>query len=540
MKIQFLGGAKTVTGSCHMMEAAGKRFCVDCGMHQGSRDIEERNQNTAVYKPAEIDFICMTHAHIDHSGLLPRMVKDGFKGVIYATAPTRDLLAIMLEDSAHIQEMEAEWKSKKRFRKGKRDVAPLYTIQDAHNTMPRFQVVEYNTPFEPAPGITVTYKEAGHILGSAFLEFDISEPGENGTPSAYRLIFSGDLGRPNALFLRDPEEATPADFLFVESTYGDRNHKDEATSRDELAEAIAYSYKHGEKVIIPAFAVERTQEVIYSLFLLREEGRLPADMPVYVDSPLAIKATEIFRKHPEYFDAETHALLRQGKDPLSLPNLRFTQTREESQAINALKKPAVVISASGMCNAGRIKHHLRHNLWKPGASIVFVGFQAKGTPGRKLVDGVKTLRMLGDEVSVQARIFTIGGFSAHAGQSQILAWLSGFARPGMKVYLVHGENSAQKILAGLIKEQFKLDVHIPGYLEECVLKPGKPPLEIAHPQLAEPRIDWPWLMQDAEAKMAELQRRMDQLQAKPWVDQTELRDRLVDITAELASLIAEM
>ncbi|MCA1986448.1 MAG: MBL fold metallo-hydrolase, partial [Desulfovibrio sp.] len=233
-------------------------------------------------------------------------------------------------------------------------------------------------------------------------------------------------------------------------------------------------------------------------------------------------------------------LIKQGKDPLSLPNLRFTQTREESQAINALRKPAVVISASGMCNAGRIKHHLRHNLWRPGASIVFVGFQARGTPGRKIVDGVQSLRMLGDEVSVKARIFTIGGFSAHAGQSQILAWLSTFARPGMKVYLVHGENSAQKILAQRIKEQFKLDVHIPAYLEECVLSPGKAPVEITHPQLAEPRIDWPWLVQDADAKMAELRRRVEQLQAKPWVDQTELRDRLVDITAELASLIAEM
>lgn len=535
MKIIFLGGAQTVTGSCHMMEASGKRFCVDCGMHQGSRDIEDRNQDTTVYDPASIDFICMTHAHIDHSGLLPKMVKDGFKGTIYATAATRDLLEIMLQDSAHIQEMEAEWKNKKRHRKGKKPIEPLYAMQDALDTMPLFEIVEYNTPFEPAPGVVVTYKDAGHILGSAFLEFQITENGD-----CTRLIFSGDLGRPNALFLRDPEEATPADYLFVESTYGNRNHKDETTSRDELAEAIKYAYNNSEKVIIPAFAVERTQEVIYSLFLLREEGKLPHDMPVYVDSPMAIRATEVFRNHPKYFDEETQTLLAKGKNPLDLPNLKFTLSRRESQAINTSGGPAVVISASGMCNAGRIKHHLRHNLWRPGAAIVFVGFQAMGTPGRKIVDGVERIKMLGDEVSVKAKIFTIGGFSAHAGQKQIMDWLGAFARPSMKVYLVHGEYSAQQVLAELIKEKLSLDVYIPAYLEECVLKTGTAPVEIPAPASAQPRIDWQWLLEDTEAKMVEMRKRLDDVKARPWVEQTELRDKLVELTADMAALIAEM
>lgn len=538
MRITFLGAAQTVTGSCYLVQAGDLRFAVDCGMHQGNSEIEKRNREADRYSPESIDFFLVTHAHIDHSGLLPLMVQQGFKGKVYCTPPTVDLLEIMLMDSAHIQEMEAEWENKKRKRHGNKQIKPLYTQEDAANTFPLFHPVNYNEPFEPAPGLRVTYRDAGHILGSAFIELFVEESGET-----YRLLFSGDLGRPDQLLIRDPSQANPTDYLFLESTYGDRDHKDESTSREELAEAIAYSYKHGEKVIIPAFAVERTQEVIYSLYLLARQGKLPDDMPVYLDSPLAIRATEIFRKHPKYFDQNTQAMLENGEDPLQLKNLTYTLRTDESIAINNSKGPAVVISASGMCNAGRIKHHLRHNLWRPGASIVFVGFQAKGTPGRRIVDGAENIRILGEEVAVKAKVFTIGGFSAHAGQSQLLDWLAALHKQtgnDLQVFLVHGERRAQEILAGLIREQFKLTVHVPSYLESCELEPGKAVEVETAPTIAQPRIDWDYILADAEAKMVELRARVEKVRQRPWVEQVDVRDRVLEINGDISSLISEL
>ncbi|MEK7827472.1 MAG: MBL fold metallo-hydrolase, partial [Thermodesulfobacteriota bacterium] len=387
MKVKCMGAARTVTGSCFILEAAGRRFAIDCGMHQGNAEIDKRNWDVDIYDPHAIEFMLMTHAHMDHSGLLPRLVQKGFHGKVYMTPPTSDLLKIMLLDSAHIQEMEAQWKSRKRLRHGDADATPLYTQKDAMAAFPLFSAVTYGEAFSPAPGITVTFRDAGHILGAAMVELAVLE---NGAPSS--VVFSGDIGRPAQLLMQDPTMIEEADFLFMESTYGNRNHKDEAESRNELAEAIAYSYARGEKVIIPAFAVERTQEMIYSLHLLAKEGRLPADMPVFVDSPLAIQATEIFRRYRDYMDAETKRLFANGEDPLNLSQLRFTPSTQESMEINNAVGPAVVISASGMADAGRIKHHLRHNLWREGASIVFVGFQAQGTTGRKIVDGAKKVR----------------------------------------------------------------------------------------------------------------------------------------------------
>ena len=410
MKVKFLGAAGTVTGSCHVIETDTARFAIDCGMHQGNETIERRNLDTTVYEPRRMQFFLITHAHIDHSGLLPRMVRTGFSGKIYCTPPTRDLLGIMLEDSAHIQEMEAEWSSRKSRRHGGRAVEALYTRADAAAAAALLEPVPYGQPFSPAPGVTAIYHDAGHILGSAFIELSIEKDG-----SRTRMLFSGDLGRPDQLLVNDPDKPVDADYLFLEGTYGDRDHKNEADSREELAQAILYSYERGGKVIIPAFAVERTQEVLFCLHLLLKAGKIPADMPVFVDSPLAIKATEIFTRNPQYLDANTRAYFERGENPLSLPNLRFTQTTEQSREINTLTGPAIVIAASGMCNAGRVKHHLRHNLWRPQASVVFVGFQAMGTPGRKIVDGVKEIRLLGEEVAVNARISTIGGFSSHGG-----------------------------------------------------------------------------------------------------------------------------
>ncbi|CAK7047193.1 MAG: Ribonuclease [Desulfovibrio sp.] len=538
MKISFLGAAKTVTGSCYVIKTDSARFAVDCGMHQGNAAIEERNLDTEIYRPGDIDFFLITHAHIDHSGLLPRMVKEGFKGPIYCTEPTADLLGIMLADSAHIQEMDAEWETRKQKRRGAKPVEPLYTQEDAAKAAKMLKSVKYGHTIEPASGVKVTYKNAGHILGAAFLEMVFSNNGDTTS-----VVFSGDLGRPDSLIVEDAE--TPAlkpDYLFLESTYGDRDHKNESGSLEELAEAIRYSYSKGEKVIIPAFAVERTQEILYSLHKLHKRGELPAKLPIYVDSPLAIKATEIFQRYPEYYDEETKSFMAAGESPFEVPGLIFTPSTAESQAINAVSGPAVIISASGMCNAGRVRHHLRHNLWKPGASVVFVGYQAMGTPGRKLVDGEKNLRILGEDMAVKAKIFTIGGFSAHAGQSQILEWLDKFAHPDMEVVLVHGEEKAQTVLAELIKQKFSLQVAIPGYLEEMKLKPGQMAQIVPSKDIEKvmPQVDWELLLAEMQSKMQLLQARKEKLPQHEWAVQMELRDKLLEINNNLLRFVSQV
>jgi metallo-beta-lactamase family protein len=414
-------------------------------------------------------------------------------------------------------------------------VEPLYTVEQAYDALKLLTIKEYNEDFEPAPGVRVTFNDAGHILGSAFIELWITE-GEEET----KLVFSGDLGRPGQLLVRNPQTVESADFLFLESTYGSRNHKNESQSREELAEAIAYSYERGEKVIIPAFAVERTQELLYSFYLLRQEGKLPEDMPVFVDSPLAIKATEIFLRHWDYYDQETKQLVKNGENPLKLPNLRFTLTVEESRAINSSGGPAIVIAGSGMANAGRIKHHLRHNIWKSGASIVFVGFQAEGTPGRRIVDGAQTIRILGEELSVKARVFTIGGFSAHAGQTQILDWLSHVRNPEVQVYLVHGEHSGQKVLAELIREKYHFSVHIPDYLDECLLEKGGRFELTARPSLAAPHIDWEYLLEETEDKLSKVRERVEFIQRMGFSNQVEIRGNLLDINSRFTSILSEL
>lgn len=536
MKVQLLGAARTVTGSCYLISACGARFTVDCGMHQGNKAIEERNFSTDRYDAKNIDFILMTHAHIDHSGLLPRMVADGFANPIYCTDATRELLELMLLDSAHIQEMEAQWQADKYKRRGLKDAPPpLYTQEDALKTAQYFSPVQYHQSFEPHPGIKVTYFDAGHILGSAFLLIEVTEDGKS-----TRLIFSGDLGRPHALIVRDPEFPVEADYVFMESTYGDRDHRNEDRSDAELAEAIAYSYKNREKVIIPAFAVERTQEILYCLHNLHRQGKLPTDMPVFVDSPLAIRATEVFRKHRELFDEDAQKLLSKGDDPFELPNLTYTLSADESRAINDLKGPAIVISASGMCNAGRVKHHLRHNLWKPGASIVFVGYQGLGTPGRKIVEKAKSITLFGEDITIAARIFTIGGFSAHAGQSQLMEWVKHVAKPHTQIVLVHGEEKAQSALSALIKERFNLTCLVPDFMEELDLAVGGLPVFQATEATVRPRVDWEFLSKDIEGKWATFQQKLATLEQRPWVEQTELRDRMERMNYELTRLISGM
>jgi metallo-beta-lactamase family protein len=530
-----MGASRTVTGSCYIMEAAGRRFAIDCGMHQGNTEIEKRNWEIDAYNPGEIDFFIITHAHIDHSGLLPRMVQNGFRGSIYTTPPTEELLKVMLLDSAHIQEMEAMWKTKKRLRHGEKQIVPLYTKKDAESTFPLFQTIPYGSSFQPCPGLTVIFHDAGHILGASIVELWIEEAGRK-----TKLVFSGDLGRPAQFLVRDPTIINEADFLFLESTYGNRDHKDEQTSLDELAEAIAYSYRQRQKVIIPAFAVERTQEILYCLHMLSKDGRLPHDMPVFVDSPLAIRATEIFRRYMEYLDSETQSMLERGEDPLNFPQLRYTLSTQESMEINSLDGPAVVISASGMANAGRIKHHLRHNLWQPGASIVFVGFQAQGTPGRKIVDGAQQVRLFAEEIAVRAKIFTINGFSGHAGKSQLLAWLANFTNKNMQLFLTHGEYTAQQDFAEEIRKRFDLQIHIPDYLEETVLIPGEVVEIVEFPEKAAPRINWSYILKNMESEFTLLKTQMEQIEAKGWIDQTDIRDRVLDVTKDLQKIISEI
>ncbi|MFO7728127.1 MAG: MBL fold metallo-hydrolase [Desulfonatronovibrio sp.] len=533
MKVKFLGAARGVTGSCYLMEFKGHFFTVDCGLHQGNRAIDYRNWDTDLYVSDKIEFVLITHAHIDHCGLLPRLVRKGFKGRIYSTVPTADLLEIMLKDSAYIQEMEAEWKSKKRIRHGQSAVEPLYTRDDVDKTLRLVKIIEFNEEFSPCEGIHVLYKDAGHILGSSIIEIRADEDKDQ----RVKLVFSGDLGRPNQLLMRDPSYSEVADFLFMESTYGDRDHKNEDQSREELLEAINFSYDHGQKVIIPAFALERTQEILYSLYLLYKEGRLPNDMPVFLDSPLAIRATQIFSKHYRYFDSRTRVIFERGDDPLRIPGLKLTESPQESMKINTFKGPALIISASGMANAGRVKHHLRHNIWKKGASIVFVGFQAKGTPGRKIVDGAKTIRILGEDLAVNARVFTINGFSAHAGQSQLLNWLSHFHNHGMKVFLTHGEYENQKILAGLIRARFGHEVHIPEYLEECSLKSDRHFEASYSPQTEAGQVNWDYVLTGLEKKVFDLKKSQEQLLGMSWSDQVDIRDEILEAETALSRLI---
>ena len=537
MKVQLMGAAQAVTGSCYIITTANARFAIDCGMHQGSSGMEKRNFNTSAYNASELDFILVTHAHIDHSGLLPRLVKEGFTGPIYCTEATKALLGIMLQDSAHIQEMEAEWTSRKLLRQGEKPIDPLYTLEDAENTLQYLRSTSYNTTFEPTTGVAVTYRDAGHILGSAFLELAVTEP--EGTT---KVIFSGDLGRPNALLMNDPSiPKLKADYLFLESTYGDRDHKNEDTSMEELAAAIEYSSSRGEKTIFPAFAVERTQEIIMMLHLLYKAGKLPVGIPIYVDSPLAVRATKIFRDHPEYMDKDFTKHLQQGVDPFSIPGLRYITDVKGSQEINETPGPGIIISASGMCNAGRIKHHLRHNLYREGAAVVFTGYQGVGTPGRKLVDGAKTLNLFGELVYVKAKIFTIGGFSGHAGQSQILQWVEQIAHPDLRIVLIHGEIKAQQTLAKLLQSRFGITPTIPAYLEELELAHGK--AVVVHPcqeGITPPQINWDMLYEVTEQNVERLKKSLPQVRQRQWPEQVDLRDQLLEMNRQLLHLLSQM
>ena len=456
MRLEFIGAAHTVTGSCYLLETGERHYLIDCGMFQGSKRVRDLNYEEFPFAPADIEGVLLTHAHVDHCGLLPKLVKEGFAGPIYATKSTCELCRIMLPDSAHIQTADAELQNRKGRRRGDTPITALYGIDDAMEALKHLVVVPYEKEFQLGDNIRVIYKDAGHILGSAFIELYVTENGKT-----TKLVFSGDLGQPNQPILKDPAPETGADFLVIESTYGDRLHQiyDKET---RLLEIVNDTMDRGGNLVIPSFAVGRTQTLLYYFYNLSKQGRLDPDIPIIIDSPLAIAATRVFLKNSQDFDDEALQLFKEsGKIP-SFPQVRVCETAAESRAINSEEGSAIIISASGMCDAGRILHHLKHNLWRPESTILFVGYQAEGSLGRRLVDGIKRVRVLGEEVAVKAQIQSMDGFSAHADSNQLIDWISTIQNPKpAKIFIVHGEAQSQEALKGRIQKECKCEAYIP-------------------------------------------------------------------------------
>lgn len=452
MKLKFLGGTRTVTGSCFYIECNEIKILVDCGLHQGE-GADKVNRAAFDFLPEEIDYIFITHAHLDHSGMLPRVVKEGFKGKIITTSATRDLLELMLYDSANIQESDAEWLTRKAVRAGKSPVFPLYTVDDVKDVIPLFDLKPYDKIFHLGNGIKHRFLDAGHILGSGTLELWLQD-----SEKERKIVFSGDIGKKDNPIIRDPFTPIEADFIVMESTYGNRLHKPLKESIDEMVEAIKLTFKKGGNVYIPSFAVGRTQDLLYILNNLVREKRL-YNIHIYLDSPLAEEATKVYLAHPECFDEEARKYFT-TKDFDESIKLHFVQSVQESMALNRIKSGIIVIAGSGMCEGGRIRHHLKHNLWRHECSIVFVGYQGKGTLGRKIVDGAKIVHVLGEEIAVKASVYTINGFSAHADQAELIGWLSCF-KDSPKVFIVHGEEEVAISFGELIKERFGFKTYIP-------------------------------------------------------------------------------
>lgn len=453
MKLKFFGAAREVTGSCYRVETESVGFLVDCGMFQG-RDADSKNEHALALNVKELDFVLLTHAHIDHSGLIPRLVAEGFDGPIYTTRATCDLLAVMLLDSAHIQEKDAEWENERARRGDKRadkNAAPLYTVAEARASLDSLHPVAYDSEIRPHSTVRVHFRDAGHILGSAIVEIDLDTEGVT-----RKLVFSGDLGQPGRPLMNDPTPIEKADYLIVESTYGNRNHKSLEQTIEELVEAVNTTIERGRgNVIIPAFAVGRTQEVLYLLSDLARQGRIHQRPHVFVDSPMATAATEITLKHRAILDEEAQEMWHRHMSGSGDLSIKFTESVDESKAINLIRSGAIIISASGMCDAGRIKHHLRHNLPRSECCVVIVGFQAEGTLGRRLVDGASTVRLMGEDVPVRARIYTIGGLSAHADRDALLGWLRHFRKSPRQVFVVHGEDEVAQNFAADLSLKFK-------------------------------------------------------------------------------------
>ena len=470
MKITFLGATRTVTGSNFLVEGAGKKFLVDCGMWQGKAEQEMENSQEFEFNPSEIDFMLLTHAHIDHSGRIPKLYNEGFRNKVYAHKATCDLCTLMLPDSGHIQETEAEWKNKKRKRKGEEPIEPIYTAEDAVRCLEIFEPVQYDQIIEITPEIHVRFNDAGHMLGSSIIEVWVKE-GDKET----KTVFTGDIGNNDIPLLSPPTMIEDTDFLVMESTYGSRLHMRNDEKAEIFLDVVSETLDNGGTVVIPSFAVGRTQEILYEINKLKDEYgddeefrrkyRTIMKAPVYVDSPLAISATEVFRENTEIFDEETKEEIMRGDNPLEFPGLKFTRTADESKVLNEDQTPSIIISASGMCEVGRIKHHLKHNLWNPKSTILFVGYQAPGTLGYSIVNGAKTVKIFGEEIAVNARIEYIEGYSGHADQELLMNCIYSYIKKPKHIFLVHGEPESQDVLADKIEEETKIGVTIPEFGE---------------------------------------------------------------------------
>jgi len=467
MKITFLGATKMVTGSNFLVEGAGKKFLVDCGMYQGGDRDEMQNHEPFAFNVQDIDFVLLTHAHIDHSGRIPKLYVDGYRNPVITTKATKDLCSIMLPDSGHIQEQEIEWRNRKRMREGKDALPPLYTAQDAIDTMEIFKAVNYDEIVEIDENIYVRFNDAGHMLGSSIIEIWVKEDGKE-----KKAVFTGDLGNNDIPLLSSPTMIESADYLVMESTYGGRLHIRNDEKAHLFLDIVSETLEKGGTVVIPSFAVGRTQEILYELNYLKQgmeseefkkKYQTLMQTPVYVDSPLAISATEIFRQNTNLFDEETQELIERGDNPLEFPGLQFTRTADESKALNEKEESAIIISASGMCEVGRIKHHLKHNLWNPNSTILFVGYQAPGTLGRRIVDGEKKVKIFGEEIAVNARVEYIEGYSGHADQEWLMNFIYSFITKPKHIFLVHGEPAGQNILKDKIVQDANISVTIPEY-----------------------------------------------------------------------------
>lgn len=481
MKITFLGATRTVTGSNFLVEAAGKKFLVDCGMWQGRMELEEQNREEFEFNPAEIDFMLLTHAHIDHSGRIPKLYNEGFRNKIYAHKATCDLCALMLPDSGHIQEMENQWKNRKRMRKGQKELDPLYTAEDAARSLEIFEPVQYDEIIEITPEIHVRFNDAGHMLGSSIIELWVKEDGKE-----TKTVFTGDLGNNDIPLLDSPTMIESADYLVMESTYGSRLHLRNDEKAEIFLNVVSETLDNGGTVVIPSFAVGRTQEILYEINKLKEikdddefrrKYKTLMKANVYVDSPLAISATEVFRENMNLFEPEVREEIMKGDHPLEFPGLQFTRTADESKALNDDPKPSIIISASGMCEVGRIKHHLKHNLWNPKSTILFVGYQAPGTLGYNIVNGEKKVKIFGEEIAVNARIEYIEGYSGHADQEGLMNFIYSFIEKPKQIFLVHGEEESQDTFKAKVEEEAGIPVVIPQWGETYELDKDKEHIE---------------------------------------------------------------
>lgn len=456
MKIHFCGAAECVTGSCFLIETKEKKFLIDCGMFQGTKEIRERNYSEFPFNPSELEFMILTHAHIDHSGLIPKLIKAGFRGKVYCSTATRDLCSLMLPDSGYIQEMEVERKNRKLQRAGKPPLLPIYTSEDGKAAIGQFFGVPLKKTVEIDSDIKFCLNEAGHILGSCIIELWVE---------GKKLVFTGDIGNKNKPIIKDPDNIDEADYVIMESTYGNRLHTDKEDKEKRLIEIIRETFERGGNLVIPAFAVERTQDLIYYLHRIKNSN-IFKELNIYIDSPLAVEATKVFCERPEYYDKETVELSEYKSEcPFVFDGITFTQSVQESMELNKVKNGAIIISASGMAEAGRIKHHLKHNLWREESTVLFVGYQAVGTLGRRIKEGEKFVRIHGEDIAVKANVLFLDGFSAHADQDGLIDWISNFKKAPKKVFVVHGEVEASLELVQIIKQRLGFDAVSPKLYE---------------------------------------------------------------------------